>query len=458
MSSDISILVKDFRAVKKAEITIDGITLVAGVNGCGKSTISKLLYYAVNTITNFDYLVRFNLNEELYEISFFLRLILREALPKNEETLVTREYLKQLSDLREDILSMEHSLEDCLSSLVSVVNEVGKIFDKQNLFYDPLQPSLDIDDKNSNFQLINSSSRNKRIKRIFSDFIQIDINGPVEDNPFDEVVKLVNTKFEIAKDKIENRPTSLILDELKKVFEDGVLPSKLELKEFDDVILSVDSSFIKLLFSTQKAIYVDTPMMFAVRDSKNPYWEDLQKLLLNNSKSKSNKVADIISNQIIGGDVECSSETFMTDDFKFKRIDNAIFNLLDMATGIKSFSIIQILLKNGHLDDKTLLIIDEPESNLHPQWIVEYARVIVLLHKELKAKFFLASHNPDMVNAIRYIAEKEGVIDSTNFYLAKKEEKGFEYSYENLHHDIEPIFESFNVALDKIIKYGTNLV
>lgn len=60
-----------------------------------------------------------------------------------------------------------------------------------------------------------------------------------------------------------------------------------------------------------------------------------------------------------------------------------MYNLLDVATGVKSFAILQLLIKNGSLSDKTLLIMDEPESHLHPQWTVKYARLIVLLDKEV---------------------------------------------------------------------------
>lgn len=35
---------KNFRAIEEADITLDGITVVAGINACGKSTISRLFY------------------------------------------------------------------------------------------------------------------------------------------------------------------------------------------------------------------------------------------------------------------------------------------------------------------------------------------------------------------------------------------------------------------------------
>lgn len=43
-----------FHAIEKAEITIEGITVLAGENGCGKSTLSKWLYYIVNEVYNFE--------------------------------------------------------------------------------------------------------------------------------------------------------------------------------------------------------------------------------------------------------------------------------------------------------------------------------------------------------------------------------------------------------------------
>ena len=59
-----------------------------------------------------------------------------------------------------------------------------------------------------------------------------------------------------------------------------------------------------------------------------------------------------------------------------------------------------------------------------------------------------------MISAIRYISEKEGNLDSVNFYLAEKSKEEYCYNYSFLGKDIEPIFESFNIAIDKISQYG----
>lgn len=112
------------------------------------------------------------------------------------------------------------------------------------------------------------------------------------------------------------------------------------------------------------------------------------------------------------------------------------------------------LVENGYIDDKTLLMIDEPEAHLHPQWIVEFAHILVLLNKELGAKVMVASHNPNMVEAIQAIAKKEGVIDNTHFYMAYESEQRFTYEYKDLEQDVEGVFRSFNVAYQKIEQYG----
>ena len=59
-------------------------------------------------------------------------------------------------------------------------------------------------------------------------------------------------------------------------------------------------------------------MMISVQDSHNTHWDDLNDLLLDNQGNSKNSIADLISNQIISGDVEYDEGIFMADEFKFK--------------------------------------------------------------------------------------------------------------------------------------------
>lgn len=457
--------VSDFRAVKEADIAIDGITLVAGENGCGKSTISKLLFYSINAISNFETLVRKNLYQELKDVAQLLEIIVRDIPSDDEDSMkYRRRYLSQVYNLNEMILKKSIPLRGVQNSWTSFLEELERIYSEYNSDYKEDVEGYNIEKLASRRSY---SIRQVRMKRILKEVLQDTLieqekssddqfhNDIPSNKFFQKISSLIISKFKLAREAIDNRPTSFIKRELNRIFTEEGLPSDLNILEYDELIYSMENDSTSLLFSIQDAIYIDNPMMFAVESSDNPHWNDLRSLFIGDGKY-SNEISDIISNEVINGDIESNEELFAENNFKFKRSDNAVFNLLDMATGIKAFSILQLLIKNGHLNEKTLLIIDEPESNLHPQWIVEYARVVVLLHKKFKVKLFLASHNPDMVSAIRYISEEEGVLDSVNFYLAEKSENKFKYSYKSLRHDIEPIFESFNIALSRINEYGVS--
>ena len=184
------------------------------------------------------------------------------------------------------------------------------------------------------------------------------------------------------------------------------------------------------------------------------YWKELNELLkLPPKRGYKRTINNFIKEDILKGDASFDNDMF-SGGFKYRRIDGEEYDLLECATGIKSFSLLQLLLKNLYLDEKTLLIIDEPEAHLHPQWIVEYARLIILLHKKIGVKFFIASHSTDMFSAIRHISEKEKCLSAISFYVAEEDtNKKNTYVFKSLGHDIEPIFESFNKSFKVLDSY-----
>ena len=72
---------------------------------------------------------------------------------------------------------------------------------------------------------------------------------------------------------------------------------------------------------------------------------------------------------------------FKNDELHYHRTDGLDITLASTATGIKSFAYLQRLLENGYLNEESLLLIDEPEAHLHPQWIVEFARLLTAKKK-----------------------------------------------------------------------------
>ncbi|MDE6291656.1 MAG: ATP-binding protein, partial [Muribaculaceae bacterium] len=205
------------------------------------------------------------------------------------------------------------------------------------------------------------------------------------------------------------------------------------------------------------AIYIDSPMSVSNQDGDAcKAWVELRKMLSTPLKPMQEVARRIVMeiSMILGGDVVLKDEGIGRKELRYVRsADGLNISIDEVATGMKSFAYLLRLLQNGYIDDQTLLIIDEPEAHLHPQWIVKFAKVLVLIQKLLGTKIMVASHDPDMVAAINTIAEAEGLSDITNFYQAVNEPGELRYTYVNSGNDISCIFESFNIALDRIDNY-----
>ena len=46
--------IKNFARIKEAEINIDGITIIAGENNTGKTTVGKVLFSCFNSLSNIE--------------------------------------------------------------------------------------------------------------------------------------------------------------------------------------------------------------------------------------------------------------------------------------------------------------------------------------------------------------------------------------------------------------------
>ena len=106
------------------------------------------------------------------------------------------------------------------------------------------------------------------------------------------------------------------------------------------------------------------------------------------------------------------------------KIKNIIKEDCYSSSGIRQIGVIRILLENCSLGENSFLIIDEPESNLHPDWQIRCAEILVLVTKELNVTLYLNSYSPSFIEAISLYAQYHDLIRNTNFYLTKKQVNG----------------------------------
>ena len=422
----------NYHAIKHADLEISGITVIAGVNGCGKSTLSRWLYYIVNVISSFDNLLFTDFRNQVIQ-----------SLQK---------YSKAIEDLAayagED---KKKDFERCLSLMSLVTSENGGT-EKLNLYYEQAIDLLDA-------MLVNYVSKEqnlKQVKRVLNLFGLSDAKHYQED--MEQLAIHEFAKHDLAYKRLKSeRLKSVFIEKIISLYcEKDFFPQKISFKE-DDVELLSDK--IGKAYSLDNAIYIGTPTAISLRQSDKVMMNVLKhKVISSNGKSmgdKGNKlVIDVIREMLNGSIVE--KENFGEIDLIYRSKEGLDIRLEDVASGYKPLAYMQRLIENGWLTDSTLLEIDEPETNLHPQWVVEYARLLVLINKTFGTKILITSHNPDMVSAIKYISESEGIAESTRFYLAEQSDGSSLYEYRNLGNDINPVFDSFNQSFSTLEKYATD--
>lgn len=424
--------IHDYHAIKTADIEIDSISVIAGVNGTGKSTISKWLYYMVCGMT--EYIVACRKN------------ILNAALTITTSTAIN------LAELRHE----QGKLNNMESLLLSL--------DVEALDYDQrLETSfkLFLEDMNADLQYLlearkDESEKNRILKALLKSYDKSYIISEHKQTVSDIIRYTRETFekwFEQYKQAVSRRNSEQLRRQIIKTFkEQNAFPEHIGLCEEEVPLYNNDTFAIPLML--KRAIYIDSPMTLSEQSdgSKGVMWHRLTELV--KSENHNEKVSSFVDeiNTVIGGKIgyaidpitKVSNVTYTLTTGERIRIANA-------ATGVKSFAYIIRLLECGALDDSALLIIDEPEAHLHPQWIVDYARILVILAKEYGVKIVLASHSSMMVSAIKYIAEKQE-LPRVIFYNA--EEVDGKYNFVCQGNDIEDIFHSFNISYDKLDGYA----
>lgn len=207
------------------------------------------------------------------------------------------------------------------------------------------------------------------------------------------------------------------------------------------------------------SVYVDTPMALSSTPTfDNAVWNRFRTAMIEprgEMPATALKTAARLR-KVMGGDIQLRNDDLSErKEIRYIRQEDGLDILVhEAATGLKTFAYMLRLLENGYLTEHSLLLIDEPEAHLHPQWIVEFARLLVLLNKEVGTKIVVASHNPDMIAAIKTISEAENRSETTRFYQAERDADTLPYRFVDLGNDITEIFRSFNIAIERIDTYG----
>ena len=397
------ISVQNFGIISDAAVEIKGISLIAGPNDSGKSTIGKIFYSLIRGLNPDEDIF---ISEKNDSIRRFYQNILK-ILRDNKDIDISIYQTSRIND--EWISKIESLAENFVGTQKKQLIRYCKFIKYQNdLEFNSIEnKNFEIDD----YFLIEFNDDIQPIfneEKITSIFIE-DLEGTatLQYNFNSELNKNINIFFN----------NSFFIES----------PSLID-KSLQDSIL------YEKRFSRDKKSH----LKFALANESNFILDD------ENQINEIDKIIKIISEIIYG--------RIVVDDFQgvlYEKNGQEI-NIDNVALGIKGFGLIQLLLKNHQLNSRTLLIIDEPEIHLHPNWQVLYAEILVLISKKLEIPILLTSHSPYFIEALKVFSEKYEYEEKTNFYFSQKSKDNLTAKIIDVSNDISPILMSISEAYFKI--------
>ena len=379
MQNQINFEINNFGPIVSAEFRLKKLNVIAGVNGSGKSISAKLLYCFLTSNSDYaDYLANRSIQDDV-------NLIIND-FQNSEELAGIISSLAKLSD--PDYITQIKLFIGSLKQFINDndINNHAMLLDKLNRIENK------IDSYNSNTQKYFNVS-NLLLKSEFNinywDFKDYSVKFYGNDGNSDYLHEIVSNN-----DKIGFK------------------------------INEGNSSALKF----NNAVYIDSMSVFDIHDEPYNFFSHHFRFLLDNLTSKRSS-EDVLENgwnkkfkeienkfnQLINGYV-----TFNPNSKKFIfTSDGKKFSMKDTASGIKQLAILQFLISNRILNENSFLIMDNPEVNLHPEWQVKLAEIIVLMVKNLKINIFINSHSPQFIEALEVYSAKYCLNDDSKFYLSE---------------------------------------
>ena len=403
---------KNIGLIKNAKLALNGISLIAAENNTGKSTIGKSLFALIFSTNNFktkfleDLKRRFSDTFSMYEI----------LTSGNKEGDNFRNIRKRFFDTLYNQLSNENivikDFENIFLEMENIIKKIEKrdkarVLNFKSLFKN--EESLSIE------KLRNVLDYKKIIKSVFEESFNEEFESGISNVFLEKKESFIafkddnNALIEVTfkDDKVNDFDFK---SEIIRKYNVIYIESPVLLDYIENIISSKNMNFLDIEIQSNNKVNPKLSTLYDFITSKRKF-DTIDNIL--GKKSSYEKILENIKREI-SGDMEY--------DKKLKKLlykkNGKEFDIKNIATGIKSFGILELLLKNERLDEKTILLIDEPEVHLHPKWQIRYAELLTLISKSLKVKILLNSHSPYFIRALSIYGKKYEYQDYINFYTS----------------------------------------
>lgn len=413
---DIILEIENFSPIEKAKINLGKINIMAGENATGKTTISKILYSLMASISREG--------AKMYQekIISIVNKFLNETFRFNNEFEGFEENHKELFFLIRDNINDYESLRQKISEIKDILDENGANSNKVNSLIDEIFNYLEINKnvllkKNKIIELFlcNEFGNEKKIFKEWNEgFFKLYSNES-------EFKIEVNFPFKKNNNSINNSGSYLIND----LF-------------YIDTPYIVD--FIKI------SPFVSFKHESFISFHQKSLFRQIHLGLKNREDTFFNQTLLDLFNDICMGGIYYDDENY---SLKYEDNENE-YLLRNTSTGMKSIGVLKSLIMNN-LDRDSLIIMDEPEVHLHPEWQVKLAELIVRLSAEGDINFYINSHSPYFIESIEVYSKKYGVSEDTNFYLAEEYENTKKFNFREVKREnLKEIYRNLGKPYDVI--------
>lgn len=410
--------IDNFARIKEADITIDGITVIAGENNTGKSTIGKVLYSAFNAFYDMDLKIENRRREEIIDISRRgVRNALMHSMPetRNSSSLrvasdkIVRVMSSKLVEAEGDALD-EALFRECLEQACAQYNVT--------LTEESVSELLE-----SSYEKILARKRNDDY-RVALELIERFFN-----QVFDEQIECLQSSGKDTKVSLNIKGK-----ELAVLFRGNqCVEWRADYNVLHEAFF-IDDPFVLDNVSNHLWLYVGNGFRKGLLNRLNETDDDIMDGIFEAVSAKENlkEIYDILA-RVAEGQIQVQNGQWSLYSEKFEKP----IHFENLSAGLKSFVLLKLLLEKGILKEKDVLILDEPEIHLHPEWQLVYAQMIVLLQKKFDLSIVVTTHSRDFLEAIELYAKKYELFSKCRFYLSGQEE-GLS------------VFEDVTECLDKI--------
>lgn len=431
------LIIDNFAKIKKAEIVFDGITIIAGKNNSGKSTVGKVLYGIFNSLNGMEEKIQKKKQEEIEKSVSAIVTIIYVLFMEDKEAFKERERKQREPDI-EKLVNEIKSKPDGYWNEKELFKLFADFFDvddklwKKTFIKEFLEENIQ-----KILQLIGTSEYSiscEIINRIFCGLFCNQINSLVDSEDASLKLMIKDKKINILFQENHCNSYQAELKILKQAYyiENPLLINKLSANEKkssenENTYIAADDNIISILSEQNNDI------LHGIFDSVI-------------AKEKLSEIYNVL-NDVIDGEISFDGSDFLLATKNFTEP----LKINNLSAGLKSFVIIKMLLEKGALKEKDILILDEPEIHLHPEWQLKYAQMIVLLQKVFDLNIVVTTHSAHFLDAIDFYSKKYKIQEKCNYYLTNMQ-NGMS-TFECVNRDLEKIYSQLvepSILLDKL--------